>query len=96
MGVEGKLDKKKKTATAKCKSSQTLIKAESKINYEILIHVFDEIFKSLSCWFNDIMITLQLKLSTDKDGAICKTQHLSAVCSKILQELSFYCKVHDL
>lgn len=81
MGLEGKVDKKKKKTTAKCRSSRTLVRAGRKINYEILIQAFNEIFKSLSCWSSDIIIILQLKLNTSKDGAICKTPSTCLQCT---------------
>lgn len=73
MGMEGKVDKKK--TTAKCRSSEGLIRAESKINYEVLMYAFDESFKSPSCCSN----TTSAEINTGKDGATCKTPAL--VCN---------------
>ena len=71
--MEGKVEKKK--TTAKFGSSGGLIRAENKINYQVLMYAFDESFKSPSCWSN----ATSTEINTGKDGATCKNPAL--VCN---------------
>lgn len=69
-GRKGGQEKKK--PTTKCRSSGELIRAGSKINYEVLMLLM-RFLKALHVG----LMLLQLKLSTGKDGAICKTPALA-------------------
>lgn len=42
------------------------------------------------------LMLLQLKLSISKNAAVCETYHLFVMCNRILQEMSFCVKAHDV
>lgn len=42
------------------------------------------------------LMPLQLKLTLTKEEQVAKIQKLSTMCSRVLQELSFCSRVHDL